>query len=179
MNSRSLLERFDLFLEDRGVGFEAIVVGGAALNLLGVISRATKDCDVLDPEIPPAVATVARAFAAEVRKSGETLQDDWLNNGPRSLAVDLPPEWREQIRPVFVGKKLRLQTLGRKDLLRVKLFALCDRGIDLGDCLALAPTEEELALVRPWIYRRDAHPDWPKHVHSTLASLGEKLGHRV
>jgi Nucleotidyltransferase of unknown function (DUF6036) len=122
MNSRNLLERFDVFLEERGVGFEAIVVGGAALNLLGVISRATKDCDVLDPEIPPAVATAARAFAAEVRKTGETLQDDWLNNGPRSLAVDLPPEWREQIRPIFVGKKLRLQTLGRKDLLRVKLF---------------------------------------------------------
>jgi hypothetical protein len=90
MDSRDLLERFDVFLSERGVGFEAIVVGGAALNLLGVISRATKDCDVLDPEIPPAVATAARAFAAEVRKSGETLQDDWLNNGPRSLAVDLP-----------------------------------------------------------------------------------------
>ena len=78
-----------------------------------------------------------------------------------------------------MGKKLWLQTLGRKDLLRVKLFALCDRGIDLGDCLALAPTEEDLALVRLWIDQRDAHPDWPEHVRSTLASLAEKLGHRV
>jgi hypothetical protein len=53
------------------------------------------------------------------------------------------------------------------------------RDLGFGDCLALAATEEELALVRPWIEQRDAHLDWPTHVQSTLASLAEKLGHRV
>jgi len=42
------LEAFDAFLAQRGLHFEGIVVGGAALNLMGVIARATKDCDVLD-----------------------------------------------------------------------------------------------------------------------------------
>src|SRR2546422_3386090 len=31
------------------------------------------------------IAEAARAFAAEVRDRGDTLQDDWLNNGPASL----------------------------------------------------------------------------------------------
>ncbi len=38
---------FDAFLLERGMALEAVVIGGAALNLLGVVSRRTKDCDVL------------------------------------------------------------------------------------------------------------------------------------
>jgi hypothetical protein len=78
-----------------------------------------------------------------------------------------------------VGKKLRLQTLGRKDLLRVKLFALCDRGIDLGDFLALAPTEEELALLRlvkPMYCGRASASLDERHA---ARSMVEKSGHRV
>jgi hypothetical protein len=40
----------------------------------------------LDPEIPNEIAEASRAFAIEVRAKGGTLQDNWLNNGPTSLA---------------------------------------------------------------------------------------------
>jgi hypothetical protein len=36
---------FDAFLARRGVALCATVIGGAALQLLGVIARPTKDCD--------------------------------------------------------------------------------------------------------------------------------------
>jgi hypothetical protein len=53
-----------------------------------------------------------------------------------------------------------------------KLFALCDRGIDIGDCIALAPT----ATVLPWLELQDANPDWPAHVRVTLTDLGKEAG---
>jgi hypothetical protein len=60
-----------------------------------------------------------------------------------------------------------------------KVFALCDRGIDLNDCVALAPSTEELAAIEPWLSDQDANPDWPAHVRATLADLGRRVNHGV
>jgi hypothetical protein len=179
METYELLVWFDQYLAKRQLQFEAVAIGGAALNLLGVVSRLTKDCDILCPEIPRDIAEASRAFAAEVRAMGNTLQDDWLNNGPASLATQLLPEWEERLRVVFSGKAILLRSLGRMDLLCAKLFALCDRGIDLGDCIALAPTAAELANLLSWLELQDANPDWPAHVRATLADLGRRLGHGI
>src|SRR5205807_5656978 len=75
MKLRETLSAFDRHLLERGLRFEGIVVGGAALNLLGVIWRATKDCDILHPPLPEAIQAAARAFAAERRRLGEGLED--------------------------------------------------------------------------------------------------------
>ncbi len=168
---------FDAFLAERALRLEAVVIGGAALALLGVISRPTRDCDILHPDLPADIKAASRAFAQAVRKSGEPLDDDWLNNGPATLASMLPEGWRERLQVVFEGAATKLQTLGRSDLLKSKLFGLCDRGLDLGDCIALAPTPEELREAQPWLERQDAHPGWPEHVAATLADLGKRLGH--
>jgi hypothetical protein len=179
MTPRETLAAFDRHLTARGLRFEAVVIGGAALNLLGVISRTTKDCDILDPPLPALIADAARSFATEMRQRGEDLQDDWLNNGPASLVSVLPPGWRERLQPAFSGTSIELRCLGREDLLRSKLFALCDRGFDLGDCLALAPSADELRAILPWLEQQDGNPDWPAHVRTTLADLGSRLGHGV
>jgi hypothetical protein len=107
------------------------------------------------------------------------LRDDWLNNGPRSLVRVLPKGWEQRLQPAFRGKALVLLCLGRDDLLRSKLFALCDRGIDLEDCIALGPTRGELAALMPWVEEQDLNPDWPNHVRATLADLARRLGHGV
>ena len=65
------------------------------------------------------------------------------------------------------------------DLLRSKLFALSDRGFDLGDCLALVPTAGELRAILPWLEQQDGHRGWPAHVRETLADVGRRLGHGV
>jgi hypothetical protein len=72
---------------------------------------------------------------------------------------------------------LVLRCLGRDDLIRSKRFAVCDRGLDLPDCVALAPTPDELASILPWRERQDANPDWPAHVRATLADVPRRLGH--
>jgi hypothetical protein len=179
VNSRETLEAFDRYLAGRGLRLEAIVIGGAALNLLGFISRATKDCDILDPPLPAHIVDAARSFAAQARKRGVVLDDDWLNNGPASLISVLPPGWRQRLQPAFSGAALELRCLGREDLLRSKLFALCDRGLDLGDCIALAPSAAELRTILPWLEQQDGNPEWPAHVQTTLAALATRLDHGV
>jgi len=179
MKVRDTIEGFDDYLARRGLRFEGIVVGGAALALLGVVSRHTKDCDLLQSELPPAIDTAARSFAAERRSAGEHLIDHWFNTGPSSLPRDLPEGWSERLRDVYSGRALMLRTLGRLDLLRSKLFALCDRAIDLPDCLALAPSGSELDQVQPWLCERDGNPMWPDHVAATLDDVRRRLGHGV
>jgi hypothetical protein len=179
MDPKTTLTAFDGLLVERDLRLEAVVVGGTALNLLGVLSRPTKDCDILWPALPPPVALAAQAFAAARRQTGDFLDDDWLNNGPASLVPQLPPDWRDHLQPVFGGRALRLHALGREDLLRSKLFALCDRALDLGDCLALAPTAKELLVLLPWLEIQDGNPGWPAHVRDVLADLGRRLGHGI
>jgi hypothetical protein len=177
MLPRPTLEAFDAWLASRSLQLEAIVVGGSALALLGVTERQTRDVDILHPELSAEVALAAREFAAHLRGQDVELADDWLNNGPMQLAEVLPDGWRLRIRSTFEGAALRLTVLGRTDLLKTKLFALCDRGTDLADCIALSPDPEELDEAEPWLVEQDANPMWPEHVRSTLANLRRRLGH--
>ena len=151
MIPRETLEAFDAHLAARGLRLEAVVIGGAALALLGITDRQTRDVDVLHPDLPSAVTAAAAVFAREIRLGGAELGDDWLNNGPRDLQAVLPAGWQARLRPAYSGEALALKTLGRPDLLLTKLFALCDRGTDLVDCIALAPTSAELAAAKPWV----------------------------
>lgn len=179
MKPKETLERFDEFLAGEGLGLEAIVIGGAAMALLGMTSRQTKDCDVLTPQLPPAIVDAAARFAAGERERGEPLDDGWLNNGPSSLADVLPAGWMARVQTVFTGRSLTLHTLGRIDLLRSKVFALCDRGLDLPDCVALTPSARELEEVASWLVQQDFNPGWPDHVRETITDLRRRLGHAV
>ena len=172
---KETIQQFELYLAQQGLTLSAVVVGGTALGLLGVVSRQTQDCDILHPELPEKILQAAFSFAAEQRGVGRDLQDDWLNNGPASLTRDLPNGWEGRLQPAYVGQAINLQTLGRLDLLRSKLFSLCDRAIDISDCLALAPTEEELDEIRLWLAERDANPGWPDHVEEVLSGLSRRL----
>jgi hypothetical protein len=179
MKPREVLQAFDHYLGERNLRLDGVVIGGTALNLLGVVARPTKDCDILYPPLPDAVVNAASAFARELSRNGQILADDWLNNGPAQLADQLPAQWQERLRSVFVGSHIHLHCLGRDDLLRAKIFALCDRGIDLGDCIALAPTAKELTAIMPWLEYQDLNPGWPVHVRATVADLGRRLGHAL
>ncbi len=174
MKPAETIAEFDRFLAARGLELEAVIIGGAALGLLGVVSRETRDRDILHPALPEEVAAAAREFAS---KRSQPLDEDWLNDKPSSLTRDLPPGWEQRLQPVFEGEAIRFQTLGRMDLLRSKIFALCDRGIDIGDCVALAPSAAELGEVGPWLEDRDGNPMWPEHVREVVDDLRKRLGH--
>ena len=170
---------FDDYLAARNKRFEATCIGGTPLALLGVTSRETRDCDVLVPQIPADIKRLSEEFAQERAAKGDALRVDWLNNGPASLVRDLPGGWEERRVIAFEGRAMRLLTLGRMDFLRSKLFALCDRAIDRGDCIALRPTREELLEVLPWLDNQDGNPDWPEHVRNTVGELARALGYEL
>lgn len=179
MRPRQTIAQFDLYLAARGLEFSAVLVGGAALSLLGLIERQTRDCDVLQPEIPAEIQRAALEFAVQIRTTGTPLQDDWLNQNPAQLADLLPEGWNTRVQAVYKGQSVTLFVLGRGDLLLTKLFAYCDRGMDLADCLAMAPTAQELRHALPWLERQDAHPDWPEHVRVSLSELARRMGHEL
>ncbi len=179
MLPRPTIEAFDRWLARRSLRLEAVVVGGSALSLLGIIDRQTRDFDILHPELSEDIAEAAREFAAHLRAEGVELADDWLNNGPTQLADVLPNGWRLRRRVLFTGASLNLTTLGRADLLKTKVFALCDRGTDLADCLAMAPSVAELEEAESWLVMQDANPRWPDHVRETIEDLRGRLGHGV
>src|SRR4051794_31325640 len=108
MKPKEMLVEFDQYLAVRKLHFEAVVIGGSALALLGTITRETQDCDVLDPNIPENVAKAAQEFSREVRQKGRELKDDWLNNGPASLKDVLPKAWQSRLEKLYSGQALTL-----------------------------------------------------------------------
>lgn len=179
MRPRQLIATFDEWLADRGLTMTGVAAGGAALDLLGLAGRATLELELVQPEVPPPVAAAAREFAATMRAIGQALDDDWLRTGQAGLAALLPDGWQGRLRRGFDGRALHLETLGRGDLLLAELLALCEGGLTLGDCLALAPTAGELRAARPWVEEQDDGADWPAHVAETFADLARRLDHGV
>lgn len=172
--------RLGEFLKAEGVQLRLVVVGGAALNLLGLVSRTTTDADVIAVEqggqlvtpndLPPALAEGAAAVAASLR-----LSPDWLNTGPAlQMRFGLPPGFQERI------TWLQFDTLhvglgSRLDLITLKLFAAADhwpaRGVHYRDLVALAPEIREIAPGAEWVRTQDASPDFPDLVDAVVAQL--------
>lgn len=170
-NPSEIIPLFDNYLSERQLAFSAIAIGGAALSILGVVSRSTRDVDLLEPMIPEPVAAAARSFAAK-----HALSADWFNSGPTSLLQHLPPNWRARVQLLYAGKSLHLSTLGRIDLIRSKLWAMCDRMRDVEDLVALKPDDQEVELAVAWVKPLDLNPNWPHHVETMALALLRRLG---
>ncbi len=173
---KEVLESFDRYLGERKLTFHATVIGGTALIIMGVIHRATQDVDCLEPHLSGEMKKTSIDFARKYKKSGVSLKEDWLNNGPEDLMRDLPRGWEARRTPLFQGQNLFFKTLGRPDLLKSKLYAFCDRQQDLDDCIALRPSLQELKKSYLWLIDRDANPKWPEHVKKSLQELAKRLG---
>ena len=108
MKPKETIAAFDAYLDERGLSFEGVIIGGAALALLDVTTRQTKDCDVLAPSIPEEVTKAAEAFADERSSKGEVLDGHWFNAGPGSLTRDGNPMWPDHVRAVLADLTRRL-----------------------------------------------------------------------
>lgn len=154
-------------MDVQGLSYEAIVVGGAALALLGVITRTTRDVDLLSSPIPPIILRHAKDFA---RSNG--LAENWLNDAPQTLKKDLPKGWEAKIQTIYQGKALILWTLERQHLIISKLYAACDRDADdAQDLLAMKPSPKELDDARDRVINLDGNLEWPEHVRSFVERL--------
>ena len=172
MDITDTFRRLDLELKSVGLQREFFICGGAALIVLGVISRETKDIDVVSPKLD-------EEFKALATKVGERfgLHEGWINNGPDDLLRNLEPGWKSRSTLIYNGEALRIYSLSRQDMLNTKLWAACDRIEDIQDIIQMKPTEAELNKAKEWTLRCDASEIWPKIVEQCLAHIKEKLGY--
>jgi len=173
MDVNKIITKFDKFLVEQEYTFSGVVIGGAALIIMDISLRATKDIDFLDPELEKEFLELANTFREKYPKLN--LQEDWINNGPITLRRDLPFNWENRLVEIFKGEALILRTLGQADLLKSKLFAYCDRDIDLQDCIDLSPSNDELDEALEWLTERDGNPLWPERVKAQIDYLKERL----
>lgn len=169
MKVLDVIEMFDEFLNKEDFVFTGVIIGGAALNILKVTTRLTRDIDFLSPSLDEEILVLADKFRQL------NLHEEWVNNGPIKLQDDLPKGWNSRLVKIFNGNALTLQTLGKLDLLKTKLYAYCDRDIDLQDCIDLAPTISELDGCVDWLVSRDANEHWPRRVTAQIDYLKERL----
>lgn len=174
-----VIKQFDVFLVKKNQKFEAIVIGGAALSILGIITRETRDVDVLHPGIPKSILDSSVEFAQIMKIQDTKLKENWLNDGPESLRNYLRPLWQNRVIDLYDGQAIFLQTLGRLDFIGTKILAFCDRGFDRQDCLDLKPTKEELIEILPWVQGYDVNPGWPNYVEERVKELSKGLGYEL
>lgn len=147
----------------RFVPCHLIVCGGAALIARAIVSRVTKDVDVLatrgevDGEtsaawpLPEALKTAVSDVAVELG-----LPANWLNASTSMLIgplEDLPSEvWRD-LQEKSYGSRLRISYVGRTGQIPLKLRAAVDRreARDLDDLKALAPDPDEFRRAAGWL----------------------------
>lgn len=174
------LDLLGRLLEERGTGYEIVVVGGSALLLLGIIHRPTKDLDVL-AVISDGVYVTAKPLPGELEKAARDvavelgLASDWLNSGPTAqLQTGLPEGFRERVE-TRTYRTLVVNIASRLDHIYLKLYATVDHagtGKHADDLRRLAPTRQELLDAAAWVRGQDISPAFPHLVADTLRIFG-------
>lgn len=104
------LSAFDQFLVTEGLRFEPVVMGGAALALLGITTRQTRDCDVLVPVLPEETDRAAREFAHQQNTAGVDLAvaAELAELQPWVALQDANPDWPAHVRATLADLARRL-----------------------------------------------------------------------
>ncbi|HEY7952092.1 MAG TPA: DUF6036 family nucleotidyltransferase [Solirubrobacteraceae bacterium] len=169
----------------RNERYTLTVVGGSALLALGLISRATRDVDVL-AIVENNKLTSARPLPAPLLDAAHTvardfgLAADWLNPGPTSLLdLGLPGGLYERAQRHTYGPTLEILFASRIDQIHLKLYAAVDQGAGkhLQDLMELAPTEQELLDAARWSRSHDPSEGYRSELARVLSYLGVDDGH--
>jgi hypothetical protein len=163
---------------------ELVVCGGSALNVLGLVRRATKDVDIVafTERNPNGIFHLRKAepFPQELEQASKkvardfNLPEKWLNPGPTS-AVDfgLPEGLMERVETRTFGKSLTLHFLSRFDQICFKLYAAVDQGIGkhYSDLISLEPDGEELEKAAQWSMTHDVSEGFRQNTKGLLQHM--------
>ncbi len=189
-----VLRRLSALMEDAGcppVGL--LVCGGAALNVVGVIQRGTRDIDVicvvedvggdvrfvksdkLPFDLPRLVDDVARDLGLPmVDRKGNPLPDDqkWLNLGPhRLLEFGLPEGIENRLTKKQYHRCLTVYFIGREDQIFLKLYACLisyREAVHTQDLYKIDPTEDEMRAAVAWLTVRSITDQHRKKLREVL-----------
>lgn len=179
-----LLGALGSLLAADGLDFAIVVLGGAALNLLGLVARTTKDVDVLaivegsqdDPQlVPPDPLPDLLQRAANRVARDFSLPDDWINGtAGLQLKAGLPPGLVDRLQWQRYGG-LTVGLVDRYDLIFFKLYAAADDtgpwSVHYQDLVALNPTAGELASAEEWVRKQDVSEAF----HQALGQVMEHI----
>ncbi|MBS3956478.1 MAG: hypothetical protein KGZ40_02970 [Clostridiales bacterium] len=148
---------------------EIVVIGGAALSVLGFVDRSTRDVDVLalgvrTPDsvapllikshpLPDALRTAAKGVQRDLG-----LREDWLNAGPTNLLDHgLPAGFAERLVGRRFDTRLLVHFPAREDLIALKVYAAAGTGVGrhTQDLVALGATPTELLAGARWARSQD------------------------
>src|SRR5215208_8393439 len=195
---RAALARVAEQLAIDGERYAVVILGGAALNLLGIVQRSTSDVDILafavgfpgarnpalrEPPQPIPLA-LSRAIAAVARDMG--LDPHWMNTGPslqwqQGLLSGLAARvtWQHFGPAGAPGVGLDVGVVSRADLIFFKLYAAADdattRSVHYKDLLALAPTAEELDAAAAWVRPQNASPEFHEILDQLMVHVRRQL----
>ncbi len=169
---KKALSLLDKELVMKKFNVELIICGGAALILMGIVSRETVDVDVITKLIPDAVLEAAKVVAKKLK-----YPEDWLNNKASPILDRLPVNWEDHLITVFTGKAVTIKSISRQDLISAKLHAAVDRkAADYDDILDLNPTVLELDRARDYCLRLAQHETYEIWVNGYVKLLKKDLG---
>jgi hypothetical protein len=168
----------------RGEGYTIAVVGGSALIALGLVSRTTRDVDVVavlqDEELVSAEPLPAGLIeAANIVARDFGLPSSWLNTGPASLFdLGLPDGFAGRAEQHSYGESLQVLFASRLDQIHFKLYAAVDHGAGrhLTDLQALTPSDEELIQAARWSETHDTSEGYRAMLANALKHFGVTHG---
>ena len=177
-------------LEGEGERVGIVVLGGAALNLLGVVQRATYDVDLVALGTPPRGTEPAALRRADElpealsRAASRVARDlgvapDWLNVGPAGQwDTGFPPGMADRIVWRQYGG-LDLGIVHARDLAFFKLYAAADdvgpNSVHVQDLIALRPSPRELEQAADWIRSQDPSPGLAQSLDGVLEYVRQRL----
>jgi hypothetical protein len=179
---RALSEKMDFYAcQPLGI----VVCGGAALNVMGVLDRPTRDVDVI------ALASTGKGplrlseatFPEEVRRCVHEVAADfgesqaWLHCGPAEIfRKGLPQGMEQRLSREDIGSRLRVYWVSRLDLICMKLYAAASRSArpepHAADLRALRPDGQQLERAREWALTQDDSEEFKQELRRTLIDMG-------
>lgn len=191
---RQALTRVGELLAADGHEYAIVVLGGAALDLLEIVNRKTRDVDILafakprrgrapsadTVEEPPKPIPEPLQRAARIVARDLDLDGDWLNTESSS-------QWRGGL-PAGLASRIRWDQYGalwvglvaRYDLVFLKLFAAVDSGgprsVHYQDLIALRPSPRELLDAYAWVQTQDASSEFPGILKRVVDHVRKDLG---
>lgn len=168
------------------------VCGGSALIAMSIVTRTTKDVDVValldegenligpDP-LPELLVQAARDIGPLLG-----LADNWLNNEPSRnegglFQLGLPSGFASRLVPRNYGEHLTIYFIGRLDQIHFKLYAAGDAGgRHLTDFANLKPTADEVEAAAHWSMTHDVSEGYRRTLKMLLKQMGyENVSERI
>lgn len=183
LNSASLHQALTVLgdiLSDRQLHFEAVAIGGGGLLLLGMITRPTKDVDLvalIDNGSFVSAKDLPKPLLEAIAEVGIALRlgKNWINGGPSDLfSMGLPEGFASRMNTHRYGG-LTLHLAGRFDQICFKLYATVDQGPQskhFVDLKMLKPTALELETAAIWCKTHDVSEGFAASLSEALVAIG-------